>query len=82
MRGDTSEQRKLENQGKKQMMALSIFLSMLVCGTLYLNITSFFPLFVKDKYGDSIGTVLIACTLTCFNLAGVVCSPIHAVTIG
>lgn len=24
---------------------------------------------------------MIACTLTCFNLAGVLCTPIHAVTI-
>jgi len=62
-------------------MVYSIFLSMLVCGTLYLNISSFFPLYVNSVYGDKISTVMIACTLCCFNLAGVVCSPIHAITI-
>ena len=62
-------------------MVYSIFASMMVCGTLYLNISSFYPLFVKKKYGDEISTVVIACTLCCFNLAGVVCTPIHAVTI-
>ena len=30
----------------KDRMAYCIFASMLACGTLYLNITSFFPLFV------------------------------------
>jgi MFS family permease len=62
-------------------MAYCIFASMLACGTLYLNITSFFPLFVQKRFGDQINTVVIAITLTSFNFAGVVCSPIHAVTI-
>lgn len=62
-------------------MVYSIFASMLVCGTLYLNISSFYPLYVNDNYGKQISTVTIACTLTCFNLAGVVCTPIHAMTI-
>ena len=54
---------------------------MLVCGTLYLNISSFYPLYVNVKYKGKISTVMIACTLCCFNLAGVVCTPIHAITI-
>lgn len=65
----------------KAHMAYCIFASMLACGTLYLNITSFFPLFVQKQFGDQINTVVIAITLSSFNFAGVVCSPIHAVTI-
>lgn len=65
----------------KARMAYCIFASMLACGTLYLNITSFFPLFVQTQFGTHINTVVIAITLSSFNFAGVVCSPIHAVTI-
>lgn len=54
---------------------------MLVCGTLYLNISSFYPVFVNKKYGDKINTIQIAMALACFNLAGVVCAPVHAITI-
>ena len=72
---------KEQEEKAKLRMVYSIFLSMLVCGTLYLNISSFFPLYVNSVYGDQISTVMIACTLCCFNLAGVVCTPIHAITI-
>ena len=34
------------NEWEKKRMVYSIFASMLVCGTLYLNIASFYPLFV------------------------------------
>ena len=73
---------KVNEEKAKLRMVYSIFASMLVCGTLYLNISSFYPLYVSVTYGDQISTVLIACTLCCFNLAGVVCTPIHAITIG
>ena len=76
-----SEAQKKIEEREKLRMVYSIFASMLVCGTLYLNISSFYPIFVADKYGDKINTLMIACALCCFNFAGVVCSPIHAVTI-
>ena len=72
--------KKIEEREKLRMV-YSIFASMLVCGTLYLNISSFYPIFVADKFEGEISTLMIACALCCFNFAGVVCSPIHAVTI-
>jgi predicted MFS family arabinose efflux permease len=63
-------------------MVYCILTSMVVCGTLYLSITSFYPLYTDGKYGKKISTVTISFTLVCFNLAGVVCTPIHAITIG
>ena len=62
-------------------MVYSIFASMLVCGTLYLNIASFYPIFVDENYGDSINQTMVACALCCFQFAGVCCTPIHAFTI-
>jgi len=62
-------------------MVLTIYASMLVCGTLYLNVSAFYPVYTVNKYGDKINTFDIACALCCFNFAGVVCSPIHGFTI-
>ena len=42
------------NEFEKKRMVYSIFASMLVCGTLYLNIASFYPIFVDENYGDNI----------------------------
>ena len=42
------------NEFEKKRMVYSIFASMLVCGTLYLNIASFYPIFVDENYGDYI----------------------------
>jgi hypothetical protein len=39
------DSRKVSTDSGKTRMAYTIFASMLVCGTLYLNITSFFPIF-------------------------------------
>ena len=69
------------NEFEKKRMVYSIFASMLVCGTLYLNIASFYPVFVDENYGDSINQTMVACALCCFQFAGVCCTPIHAFTI-
>jgi len=54
------------NEFEKKRMVYSIFASMLVCGTLYLNIASFYPIFVDEHYGDSINQTMVACALCCF----------------
>ena len=75
------EASKTVNEFEKKRMVYSIFGSMLVCGTLYLNIASFFPLFVAEFYAENINQSMVACALCCFQFAGVICTPIHAITI-
>lgn len=50
-------------------------------GTMILNIVSFFPLFVNIHYGKYIDATMTGMALACFNLAGSVFTPLHAVTI-
>jgi MFS family permease len=57
------------------MMGIIILMSMVVCGTLYLNILSFFPLYVDKRFNGAIPTQTIAFMLCSFNAAGVLFSP-------
>ena len=52
------------------------------CGTLYLNIVSFYPLFVDKHYSKNINTFMVSIAMSAFQFAGVICTPIHAITIG
>jgi len=58
-----------------------IILSSFMMGTMILNIVSFFPLFVNIHYGKHIDATMTGIALACFNLAGSVFTPLHAVTI-
>lgn len=61
-------------------MMASILAAMVVCGTLYLSITAFFPLYVKQNFSE-IDTTMIAICMSAFEAAGVLSGPIHAVTL-
>jgi len=47
-------------------MVYSIFASMLVCGTLYLNISRFYSTYALKEYGAEMNTLRIALALTAF----------------
>jgi len=47
-------------------MAYTIFAAMLVVGTLYLNISSFYPTYAQKEYGAEMNTLRIALALTAF----------------
>lgn len=51
---------------EKKRMVYSIFASMLICGTLYLNVASFYPIFVSENYGEHINQTMVAIALCCF----------------
>jgi MFS family permease len=69
---------KLTEKEKKTLIRTLLF-SLVCCGTVYLNVMSFFPLFVKDKYGeDTISATMISVCMSAFEFAGIVTSPINA----
>jgi MFS family permease len=54
-------------------------LCQVVCGTQYLNVSSFFPLFVKANYGEEvISTTMVSLCMCSFEFAGVIMSPINS----
>lgn len=56
--------------------------STIICGTLYLNISSFYPLYVERTFGlETINSTMIAVAIAMFEFAGFVSNPIHAHTI-
>jgi MFS family permease len=56
--------------------------STIICGTLYLNISSFYPLYVERTFGlDTINSTMIAVAIAMFEFGGFVSNPIHAHTI-
>lgn len=60
-------------------MTGTILAAMVVCGTLYLSIASFFPLYVQKNFSE-INITMISICMSSFEFAGVICGPIHAVT--
>lgn len=62
-------------------MIMCIIATQFTCGTLYLNIVSFYPLFVDTHYRDAISTFKVSVAMSAFQFAGVICTPIHAITI-
>jgi MFS family permease len=53
----------------------------LSCGTAYLNVSSFYPLFVNENYKDKINSTIVSVCLAAFELAGCLFTPIHGYTI-
>jgi MFS family permease len=66
---------------KKRNFLLFSLYCIITASTLYLSVSAFFPLFVADHYVNHINTTMVAIILSSFEFAGVVSTPIHAVTI-
>jgi hypothetical protein len=69
------------NPKEKKALVYSILFTNMVCGTLYLNIVSFYPLYAEKMFPDYMTSTLVAVAMNTFELAGVVSTPIHAVSI-
>ena len=68
----------LTEQEKKTLINTLLF-SMLCCGTVYLNVMSFFPLYVKDNFGeDKISSTMVSVAMSSFEFAGIITAPINA----
>jgi hypothetical protein len=50
---------------------LILIINQIANGTLYLNIISFFPVYVKNNYGENINTFMVSICLGMNELAGI-----------
>lgn len=71
----------MTSENDKWYMLVCVIASNFICGTLYLNITSFYPLYCENNYKDYINTTMIAVAMSSFELSGVIFSPLHAATV-
>ena len=69
------------NDDEKKKMLIAVLISNMICGTMILNIASFYPLYVEQIYGLNISSFMVGLALGAFQVAGILCTPIHAVTI-
>ena len=80
----TSEKTEFANnvldKSQKNKLLTCIMTSQVVCGTLYLSISSFFPLFVEAHY-PMINSSMVSICMSSFEVAGVLFTPVHAITI-
>ena len=60
-------------------MIVSCLVQRIVCGTLYLSVTSFFPLYVGIHFPE-INATLISICMTAFEFSGCLFGPFHPVT--
>ena len=51
---------------QKSRLIKCIIGSQVVCGTLYLNIVSFYPLFVNEHYNNKISTTMVSIAMSAF----------------
>ena len=51
---------------EKNKMLFCVLISNMICGTMILNIASFYPLYVETYYGDWINSAMVAAALGCF----------------
>ncbi len=70
----------IHNKKKKVMLACILFCEF-TCSTLYLNISSFFPLFVNKNFGTHINSLMVAISLCAFELSGFVTTPLIPIII-
>jgi MFS family permease len=68
------------DKAEKTKLLTCIMTSQVVCGTLYLSISSFFPLFVEAHY-PMISSTMVSICMSSFEVAGVLFTPVHAITI-
>ena len=60
-----SEHLKL-TEGEKKKLLVCILVSEMMCGTMILNVASFYPLHVEKHYSDNISSAMVASALSCF----------------
>ena len=66
-------------ESEKKTLVNTLLFSMLCCGTVYLNVMSFFPLYVKENFGeDKISSTMVSVAMSSFELAGIITAPINA----
>ena len=63
-------------------MLKAIVLSNMVSATLFLNILSFYPLYVADTFADSITATRVAVAITAFDVAGIALTPVLVALLG
>ena len=51
---------------EKNKMLFCIIISNMICGTMILNIASFYPLYVETNYSPYINSAMVAGALGCF----------------
>ena len=59
-------------------MLVAVLFGQIVCGTLYLNISSFYPLYVENihEFDANIDATMVAVALCAFEVAGILCTPL------
>ena len=67
---------------EKSKLLVALCLSQTFQMALYLNISSFYPLYVSGTFPQDYNTTMIAIAISAFDLAGVVFSPLHIGLIG
>jgi MFS family permease len=71
----------LLSEREKKFLITTILFSLMCCGTIYLNIISFFPLYARENFPEKISLTMVSVCLSTFELAGVITSPINAIMI-
>ncbi len=54
-----------------------LIMNQIANGTLYLNIISFFPVYVKNNYSENINTFMVSICLGMNELAGIISAGIN-----
>ena len=62
-------------------MIVVILLSEIMCTMIIVNIQSFYPLYVTQRFGQYISPSMVAIAMSCFEVAGVLFTPVHAYSI-
>ena len=65
---------------EKSTLIYIIYFQCLLAGTLYMNVLTFYPLYVLDNYGDKVSTTMTSVALGCFEFSTLVFAPTHMYT--
>lgn len=72
------EEKKAEMDNEKWWLAASFLTSQALIATGWLNITSFYPLYVEKMFGrDNINSKMVSIAMNAAEVAGIVGSPLH-----
>ena len=61
---------------ERSKLLFAVLFGQVVCGTLYLNISSFYPLHVAEHFEEQINAIMVAVALSAFEVAGIMCTPL------
>ena len=64
----------ISKQEKKRVL-YCVIQSNAICATMFLNITSFYPLYAQQTFGKQMTTTKIAIAMSAFELSGIIASP-------